>query len=425
MIWLIAGYMWLFLHRPFEIWPWMGTLRIERISMIFILIIWLILGEKQLTENKVNMAVILFILAMTLATLMSPYTTIFDSVGYQNWMKYVVFYLLVMTSVKKESDLKILVVTFIFCFFIYMLHSYREYLCGRFSFVMGTKRLIGVDSTMNDPNGFGASMVICLPFLLPLVTLFKKRWHYFFMISYILLSIRCIQLTGSRSAFLGLGVLLFSSAVVSKHRFKLVPTMLLTGVVIWFTLNDNLRDRYMTIIDYTLNESATQSAQGRLEGFYMGWKHWENSPIWGVGPDCHGLATGKGLLSHCLYGQIPGELGTVGIFAMTFLVLCFFLNHFQMLQNYNYLQRRGVGKEGLFCLRLSTAIISSILLLLFFGAGGHNGYRFHWLWFAAFQALALSCINEKVNMVHKMEMQNPLIPQHENPIPLIHRRRSG
>ncbi|MDR2704960.1 MAG: O-antigen ligase family protein [Planctomycetaceae bacterium] len=425
MIWLIAGYMWLFLHRPFEIWPWMGTLRVERVSMIFILITWLTVSEKQLTENKINIAVILFVLSMTLATLMSPYTNIFDSGGYQNWMKYLVFYLLVMTSVKKESDLKILIVAFVVCFFIYMLHSYREYLCGRYTFVMGTKRLIGVDSTMNDPNGFGASMVICLPFLLPLVTLFKKKWHYFFMIGYVLVSIRCIQLTGSRSAFLGLGVLLFSSALVSRHRLKLVPIMLLLGALLWLTLTDNLRDRYRTIFDSSVNESANQSAQGRLHGFYMGWSNWEKSPIWGVGPDCHGLATGEGFLSHCLYGQIPGELGTLGITAMAFLVFCFFLNHFQMMQNYNYLQRKGMGKEGLFCLRLSTAIVSAILLLLFFGAGGHNGYRFHWIWFAAFQALALFCINEKVNMIHKMEMQNLLTPQHKNPVPLITQRRSG
>ncbi|MDR2441824.1 MAG: O-antigen ligase family protein [Planctomycetaceae bacterium] len=425
MIWLIAGYMWLFLHRPFEIWPWMGTLRIERVSMIFILLAWLTVGEKQLTENKINMAVILFALSMTLATLMSPYTNIFNSAVYQNWMKYLVFYVLVTTSVKKENDLKLLITAFIICFFIYMLHSYREYLCGRFVYVMGTKRLIGVDSTMNDPNAFGASIVICLPFLLPLITLFKKRWHYVFMISYILLSIRCIQLTGSRSVFMVFGALLFTSALLSKHRLKLIPIMVLLSCILWLTLTDNLRDRYRTIFDSSINESANQSAQGRLHGLYKGLENWESSPIWGVGPDCHGYATGEGFLSHCLYGQIPGELGIIGIIAVSFLIFCFFLNHFQILQNYRYLQQKGVGKEGVFCLRLSTAIVSAILLLLCFGAGGHNGYRFNWLWFAAFQALAASCLNEKVNTIHKIEMQNLLFPKRENPILLLPRKIQG
>ena len=32
------------------------------------------------------------------------------------------------------------------------------------------------------------------------------------------------------------------------------------------------------------------------------------------------------------------------------------------------------------------------MLLLFLGMSGHNLYRFHWVWFAAFQAVALHCI---------------------------------
>ena len=30
MIWLLGGYMWLFVHRPFEVWPALGSLQIER-----------------------------------------------------------------------------------------------------------------------------------------------------------------------------------------------------------------------------------------------------------------------------------------------------------------------------------------------------------------------------------------------------------
>ena len=30
MIWMLGGYMWLFVHRPFEVWPWLGDLQIER-----------------------------------------------------------------------------------------------------------------------------------------------------------------------------------------------------------------------------------------------------------------------------------------------------------------------------------------------------------------------------------------------------------
>jgi hypothetical protein len=34
----------------------------------------------------------------------------------------------------------------------------------------------------------------------------------------------------------------------------------------------------------------------------------------------------------------------------------------------------------------------TVLLLLLMGLGGHNLYRYTWLWFGAFQAIALDCM---------------------------------
>ena len=34
MLWILIGYMFLFIHRPFEIWPALGTLHIERLYML-------------------------------------------------------------------------------------------------------------------------------------------------------------------------------------------------------------------------------------------------------------------------------------------------------------------------------------------------------------------------------------------------------
>ena len=416
MIWIIVGYMWLFLHRPFEVWPWMGTLRIERVYMICTLIAWFTMAEKQLTENRINFAMAAFAIAMTVSAVMSPYLDLTDNTDYINWMKYLVFYGLVMTSVKNERDLKILITGFVVCFFIYMLHSYREYLCGRFAWAMGTKRMIGVDSTMADPNTFGSSIIILLPMLIPFYTLLKKKWHYLFFLGYLLLSIRCVQLTGSRSAFIVLGGAMAVAAVVSKRRMTFIPILCLAAVVAWFTLGENLKNRYLTIIDSSINESANESAAGRKAGFYDGWKNWSKSPIWGVGPGCHGKATGEGFLSHCLYGQIPGELGTLGILAFLILLVCFGLNHFRISSDLKFLKSRGREKEGKYLYLVSLGIVSSIGLLMVFGLGGHNGYRYNWVWFAAFQAVAVALMSEKVRLIRQQELYptgivpRPLIP---------------
>lgn len=419
MIWFLIGYMWLFLHRPFEVWPWMGTLRVERVYMIIVLIAWLSTAEKELTENKINFAVALFAIAMVIATVMSPYVTdILNFMPLQDWLKYLVFYMLVMTSVKTEKDLKIIFSAFLLCFFLYMSHSYWEYLNGKYSWAMGTKRMIGVDSTLSNPNAFGASVVIMLPVLLPMLQLFKKKWMYLFGIMYFLLSARCVQLTGSRTAFVILGASLVIAAALSKKRFVLLPLMFVGGILLWFTLTDNLRDRYMTLVDPTLNESATQSAEGRWDGLIDGIANWQASPIWGVGPNCHGYTVESGLLTHCLYGQIPSELGTIGVVAFLMLLVCFFLNHYEITQACRYLTKNGRGREGAYCYSVSFAIICGIFLLLMFGVGGHNGYRYTWIWFAAFQAVAGSIIQNKVHLLRKEIFYGTSVYENGSTIPM-------
>ena len=396
MIWIIVGYMWLFLHRPFEVWPWMGTLRVERVYMITTLVLWLVFGGKQFTSNRINAAILLMALAIFLSALLSPYTTPWDSEATQNWFKLLAFYVLVMTVVKKESDLKIIVTGFLVCFFLYMLHSYYEYqFCGHYVYAMGTVRMIGIDQTMNNPNSFGASIVGHIPLLLPFFILVRKNWHYLFIIAYFLLSVRCIQLTGSRSSFVGLGLLLACSAVVSKRRLLFIPIILLASVVVWSTLSDNLKDRYRSMWNPTINESATHSAQGRSKGFWDGLKNWQKSPLTGVGPEMHGKATGEGFLSHQLYGQVAGEMGTLGIIAYLWLVVCFFLNHREAYRSYKRLEYYGYAKEGLYCFRVSLMTFAGTLILLYFGFGGHNAFRYNWVWFAALQATAVSLLEEK------------------------------
>lgn len=396
MVWLLIGYMWLALHRPYEIWDILGTLRIERVYMLFTMVVWAFLAKKEWTENRVNFGLCAVAFSIFFSTLMSEYVNIFDYVPTQDWFKVFIFYILIMSSVKKEKDLKILVTAFIVCFFIYMLHSYREYLNGRGKFAMDTWRMIGVDLTMGDPNTFGNSIVYAIPMLLPFVALVKKKWQWLFIAGYFLLSLRCIQLTGSRSSMMAVLLLLGSMAVISKHRMKIVPAMILCLPLVWFTLNENLRERYWTLIDPSSNEGATDSAEGRLRGFYDGLTNWSNSPIWGVGPECHGFATGEGFQSHQLYGQVAGELGTIGIIAYLTLIGAVMFNHLEIFGLWKSLDQVGRGKEGLYCFRVSTAVVTGYLFMLFLGLGGHNMLRYTWVWYAAYQGIAVSIMRAKV-----------------------------
>ena len=40
MIYLLIGYMWLYIHRPFEVWPLVGTIHLERVYVLITLAYW-------------------------------------------------------------------------------------------------------------------------------------------------------------------------------------------------------------------------------------------------------------------------------------------------------------------------------------------------------------------------------------------------
>ena len=58
MLWLLLGYMFLFIHRPFEIWPVLGEFRIERIYMLGTLLIVAGSPRKRFLPNRQHFAIL-------------------------------------------------------------------------------------------------------------------------------------------------------------------------------------------------------------------------------------------------------------------------------------------------------------------------------------------------------------------------------
>src|SRR5439155_6560650 len=122
----------------------------------------------------------------------------------KNFALVVLFALILATCLRDERQVYRVLTMFLVVMGLYMLHSVWEYKNGRHTYRMGIARLVGVDTTLGDPNSFGASIVYSLPFL----TFF---WHHYgrgmkrivLCGGYLLLSVGCILLTGSRSSLLG------------------------------------------------------------------------------------------------------------------------------------------------------------------------------------------------------------------------------
>ncbi len=395
MIYLLIGYMWLFLHRPFEVWPWIGELHVERVYMIFTLAWWMLFADKRWDRDRFTFGFLLLAIAMLASAATSPFTNVMDVLT-GNWVKIAIFYLLLITSVRTEKDLRVIVTAFVVCFGLYMLHSFREYLCGRYVWRMGTARMIGVDRSFNDPNTFGNSVVYALAMAWPAWTLISRKWHRWAWFGFVGLAVICILLTGSRSSFVAIVLLSMIAVALTKYRRIAFVCLLIATPIIWLSLSQNLKDRYMTIIDPSRGPASAQvSAEGRMLGFTGGMKLWRENPVLGVGPGAYGPALfhirGHNAQAHNLYGQVMGELGSVGVIALVAILLACSLN---MLEAW-HIGRAIPELKGSFLYQTCLAVFVTWIMLLLLGWGGHNLYRYTWLWYGAFSGAALHLLRQR------------------------------
>lgn len=393
MIYLLIGYMWLFIHRPFEIWPWLAAVRIERVYMLITIAYWLT-QPKAWYRCRSHFPVFLLAGTFLVASQTSPYAT-FETV--EDWFKVFVFYILLVTTVRSEKELQTIIIGCVAAMGLYELHSLREYFNGRGVYRMGTWRMIGIDGTKSDPNSFAASVNYMLPFLYPLWVLAHERWQRMAIIAMGGLGFGCILLTGSRSSLAALILLVGLVSLTSKYRWRLLAAMVLVPPLIWANLRPDLQDRYLTLIDPSLGpENAEASAEGRTKSFWDGMHSFAENPIFGAGFKSYLAKTG--FQTHNLYNEAMGELGSFGLAVLIGFAWCFVGN---------YREARRLARlddlEDVFLYRVCLAGLLSCLLLFFLGWAGHNLGRYNWLWFGAFTSLAVHFLRVRAGIITEVE----------------------
>jgi O-antigen ligase len=393
MRWLLIGYVFLFIDRPFEVWPWLGDLHVERIYMLVTLAAWVVYPNKRWLPNLQHAAYAAFATVVFVCWAISPWAEKGQPVV-EDWFKIVVFYVLLVTTIHDEEGLKQLVAGFLVVMGLYLLHSFREYLSGRHTYRMGISRMIGVDTTLGDPNSFGASIVFALPLVVALWRCgIGGRRGKVLLAGYVGLSGLCILLTGSRSSLLGL--LLWALIVIwgTKYRFKAIAAFVVVAPLSFVALPESLQTRFETIINPEVGpKNAQESGEGRIEGLTRGFELWQANPLSGVGPGAWRPATRSKIESHNLYGQLMGETGALGVAAFLFLLACFWVN----LRAIRRARAISPDPRTDFPFQLSTAIGVGVFLLLFMGNFGHNLFRFTWLWYGGFLIVARHCVARRL-----------------------------
>lgn len=382
-IYLVIGYMWLFIHRPFEVWPTLGEmLRMQLCCAIAIAICWICYPKKVWTASLLNIAFLAFFVVMLLSCVAGRYTEL-GLVVIDNWYKCAFVYIVIVSTVRDESQLRLIVKGFLISTALYMAHSLREFQAGRHEYRMGIVRMIGVDAYLSDPNSFAATLLYAVPMSFPFWQDAPGVFSRLLQVGYWALTLTCVLLTGSRGAFVGLGFLTISRAFLSRHLLKSVVFLVLASPVLWFVLPERLQNRFLTLYDPSYGPAnAQESAESRAQFFEEGLRLFQNEPLLGNGPDSFPLASGTLMKPHNLYAQLLSELGGLGALCFCLILLGFFLNHWKIKQ-------LSQGRPDSFPLMVSRSVMVGIAVLLVLGMGAHNLFRYQWLWFGAFQVAAL------------------------------------
>ncbi|HEX3149413.1 MAG TPA: O-antigen ligase family protein [Gemmataceae bacterium] len=392
MHWLLIGYMFLFVHRPFEFWPTLGDVHIERVYMLGLMLVWAVWPGKKFIPNLQHLAYLAFATAVAFCWAMSPWADD-GQVVVENWFKIFVFYVLLVSTVHDEKGLKRLAAGFLLVMSLYMMHSLREFVGGRYTFRMGIVRMIGVDTSLGDPNSFGASIVFALPFARAFWQTAHTWWARPALAGYVALSVGCILLTGSRSSLLGLVVWGAFVILRSRHRWWGISVAAIGAPLLFLALPESLQTRFETIVNPEVGpENARVSGEGRLEGLTKGMELIAAYPASGIGPGSWRPATGSKLESHNLYGQLCGEMGVPGVLTFGAILVCFAMN----LRWMHKAKRSDPAGPDAFEHHLAAAVAMAIFLLLFEGNFGHNLFRHNWLWFGGFLILARQVVQQRM-----------------------------
>ena len=74
MLYILIGYMLLFIHRPFEIWPALGEMHVERVYILAAAAFWMISPGKRLQPTRLDLGIVLFCTAVLFAWVSSPWS---------------------------------------------------------------------------------------------------------------------------------------------------------------------------------------------------------------------------------------------------------------------------------------------------------------------------------------------------------------
>lgn len=319
--------------------------------------------------------------------------------AFQDHATVLVGYLLIVAIVHTRRELLLTVLTLCLGGGVYLVLSYREWLGGRYDFAQGVVRMIGLGRTNADANSFGATITFLLPVIVWAGVTTRLWLVRLCAVAYGALCTVCVFLTSSRSALVLLALnLLFALALLPGRVPRLVGAVVVAGVVAFMAggLSEEQGKRIASIFSSETYESE-QSTLGRIEGYHVAFRIFQEEPLLGVGPGNWAAyrtrkIDGNPLEPHNLLGQLIATRGAAGLLTFAGYLAASVLFCVRVVRT----RRRSLDPWDGALVRLAFTGMFVLLLLLVSGLGAHNLERPNWVWMPALVVAAASVRRESV-----------------------------
>lgn len=381
-----------FMLNPGQVFPVLSPLHVERVVGVVTLVAMYLeqyrVSRKIVLDGTRQTLLLLLLIVPVLISIPFAYWRFQAVDGLIDFLKLVVWYLLVVHLVSSQLRLRVYLALFLALIFYIGMDSFLAYLRGDYAVSMGIERAVGQTSIGGNANNLAGTMAVTIPVLLLLTFHGPLRWFRVLPAAGTLALTMTMAVTGSRGGLLaflgGLAFLWWRS----RHRLLVGIVgiaVLACGV---YALPQQYKTRYASIT----NSELDSSSQGRITQWKKGLRMLADRPLTGVGISCFGSAnalaysTGSRksyLQAHSLFVQVPAELGLVG--AVVF--FAFLIEVFRLSRR----TERALEAAGAACRFDAIAVqglAGGLFALLVGSVFGHSFLRHTWYVYAALTVAA-------------------------------------
>ena len=201
--------------------------------LITIVIIKMARGDIDFTENRLNTVALFFFL---IAIIGIPFALVksrsFDT--FIRLMKFAAIYFMIVATIDSEKRLKGFIYVYLSMIALLFVEPFLLSLQGKgFVYNNHMLRLAGVTGYFSHPNQLGSITSANLPFFYYLMFYEKSKLMKVLHFVLLLISIRVVMLTQSRTAFLGVVSFGFFVWIYSKNKLASILLAIISCIIIW------------------------------------------------------------------------------------------------------------------------------------------------------------------------------------------------